>query len=615
MDQPVNSVALFMYDLSGGGVERMRLRLAGALANRGYDVTLIVQHLDGALLDSVPEGIDVLALDRAGVVASAVALAAVLRRRRPDVLISSLDHCNIAALCAGIICGGHTRIVVCQHNALSAERVLGWKYRAVPWLYRLLAPVAAGFVAVSNGVARDLCAVSGLSRSRVTVIFNPAFAAESDAVPEAAAPHEWFDEPEPVFLFAGRLVAQKDPLTLLEAFARRLLSGPARLIMLGEGPLLPALQARTLQLGLGTLVDFVGFQTNPLDWIRHAHALVLPSRYEGFGNAIIDALGCGTPVIAANCPHGPAEILGDGVFGRLVPVGDAAAMARAMQGELRGEFPPHVLRQRAAHYSVDACVQQHEALFAQITARPPRRAFGLRFSWLQTSSVADLIVRQDCGGRVRLVVTPNIDHVRLLQRPRFAAAYNAASLICADGFPVALYAWLKAAAPLRRVTGCDVLHYIVRHPALASRRVVVVAESWATQLALRDWLVPRGLSRAWHAVVAPRQLGEDAVAEAALVAAIAAFAPDILIMTLGAPVSEEFVYRHMEALPPCWALCFGQAVRVEIGLMGRAPRAMRLLGLEWFWRSLREPRRLLPRYARAAMWLPRAIAADLAVRR
>lgn len=205
--------------------------------------------------------------------------------------------------------------------------------------------------------------------------------------------------------------------------------------------------------------------------------------------------------------------------------------------------------------------------------------------------------------------------MRLLQRPRFAAAYDAAALVCADGFPVALYAWLRAAAPLRRVTGCDILHELVRHPGLASRRVMVVAESWATEVALRDWLVPRGLSLSWGVAVAPRALGDNAAAEAALVAAIGAFAPEILVMTLGAPVSEEFIHRHMTALPPCWALCFGQAVRVEIGLMGRAPRVLRLAGLEWLWRALREPRRLLPRYAKAALWFPRAVAADLAVRR
>jgi exopolysaccharide biosynthesis WecB/TagA/CpsF family protein len=614
MDRAVNTVALFMYDLSGGGVERMRLRLAGGLAGRGYVVTLIVQRLSGVLLDSVPVGVNVIALNRAGGVGSTVALARVLRSVQPDVLITSLDHCNIAALCASVLGGGRTRIFVCQHNALSAEQVLGWKYRAVPVLYRLLAPLAAGFVAVSNGVANDLCATSGISRARVAVISNPVTDGERGGAPDVPKPHAWFDGPEPVFLFAGRLVPQKDPFTLLDAFARRLLAGAAKLIVLGEGPLLPELRARARELNIADRVEFAGFQAHPLPWIRHAHALVLSSRYEGFGNVIVDALHCGTPVVATDCPYGPAEILDNGIYGRLVPVGDADAMARAMQSDLRGDFASHVLRARAAEFSLAACLQQHEALFDRIIARPARRAFGLRFSRLKTSSVADLIVRED-RTQVRLVVTPNIDHVRLLQRKRFAAAYDAAALVCADGFPVALYAWLKSAAPLRRVTGCDILHDLVRHPALASRRVMVVAESWATQVALHDWLIPRGLSDSWRIAVAPLALGDDASAEADLVAAISAFAPDILVMTLGAPVSEEFVYRHLTALPPCWALCFGQAVRVEIGLVGRAPRLLRMLGLEWFWRVLREPRRLIPRYVRAALWFPRAVAADLALPR
>ena len=614
MDLQPYAVALFMYDLSGGGVERMRLRLARGLAAEGHSVTLIVQHMAGPLRDHIPAGIEVIALQRDSVAGSALALAGVLRRLRPDVLISSLDHCNIAAICAGILAGGVTRVVVCQHNALSAERALGWKYRVVPWLYRVLAPFAAGFIAVSQGVADDLAALSGIAPARVTTVYNPVHGGMAEARFFARAPHAWLDGRDPVFVFAGRLEAQKDPATLLEAFARCLRTGPARLIVLGEGSLLAALQARAEKLGIADRVAFVGFQVDPLPWLAFARALVLPSRYEGFGNVIVEALGCGTPVIAADCPYGPAEILGGGRFGRLVPVGDAGALADAMQSDLAGDFPAHRLRARAASFSLAACVQAHEALLGRIMAAGQRRAFGMRFSPLGTASVADLIVTNACARGVRLVVTPNIDHVRLLQRPRFAAAYRAAALVCADGFPVALYAWIRAAAPLRRVTGCDILHDIIRHPGLDGRRVMVVAESWATQVALRDWLVPRGLSTSWHIAVAPRALGEDAVAQRGLAADIARFAPDILVMTLGAPVSEEFVDRHRDVLPPCWALCFGQAIRVEVGLMERAPRLFRAFGLEWFWRSLREPRRLLPRYVRAALWFPRAVAADMVMR-
>jgi N-acetylglucosaminyldiphosphoundecaprenol N-acetyl-beta-D-mannosaminyltransferase len=83
-------------------------------------------------------------------------------------------------------------------------------------------------------------------------------------------------------------------------------------------------------------------------------------------------------------------------------------------------------------------------------------------------------------------------------------------------------------------------------------------------------------------------------------------------MTLGAPVSETFVYRYRDTISPCWALCVGQALRVEIGLTPRAPRGWRRLGLEWAWRCVWEPWRLVPRYIRAAAWFPCAVGLDLA---
>ena len=94
-------------------------------------------------------------------------------------------------------------------------------------------------------------------------------------------------------------------------------------------------------------------------------------------------------------------------------------------------------------------------------------------------------------------------------------------------------------------------------------------------------------------------------------ASLRAAQPDILIMTLGAPVSEEFVARHRAALPPCWVLCAGQAVRVELGLIRRAPSFMRRCGLEWAWRIRQEPQRLGIRYLRALASFPFAVAGDL----
>ena len=160
---------------------------------------------------------------------------------------------------------------------------------------------------------------------------------------------------------------------------------------------------------------------------------MLTSRYEGFANVIVEALACGTPVIATNCAHGPAEIIEGGRYGRLVPVGDTAGFAAAMNENLRASFPAALLQQRASVFSVAECVRRHGALFDILLANRRRTAFGLAFS----GTGACLVAAQICSAppdRVRWLVTPNLEHIRLLRRPAFAAAYRAAEIVCADGF-------------------------------------------------------------------------------------------------------------------------------------------------------------------------------------
>jgi exopolysaccharide biosynthesis WecB/TagA/CpsF family protein len=607
------SIAFFMHNLAGGGVERMRLRLIAELQRRGYNVTLIVQHLSGPLCAALPPDLRVVSLNASNSGASVMPLAAAIDRLRPDFLISSLDHNNVVALCAARLSSAHPRVVVCQHNALSMERWLGWRYRLIPILYRLLSPLADSIVAVSYGVADDLAQMTGIARKRISVVSNPVFDSRlsHDHHREEAGACGWLAEPDiPMLVFVGRLVEQKDPALLLRAFALACRQTNARLAILGEGELQTALMQQAAALGIADRVLFAGFVSEPAAWIRAASALVLTSRYEGLGNVIIEALSLGTPVIATNCPHGPAEILAHGQFGVLVAPGDEAALAAAMCRDLKSAFPADMLRGRAAAYSVQSCADRHEDIFRRARYRNGRRPLGLHFCEDDARAVAS-----DCieipADRPRLVVTPNLDHVRLLRQAEFAAAYDGADIVCADGFPVALYAWLRGTAALHRVTGCAILHHLLRHQHIRTKSVMAVVESAETMLAVQQWLTLRNLRQHWHVVVAPPRLGTDTCAQEKLIDAIRCCAPDVLLMTLGAPTSEVFVHRHKQALPPCWVLCVGQALRVELGLVKRAPGVWRVAGLEWAWRALHEPWRLLPRYFKAAAWFPIAIAHDL----
>jgi exopolysaccharide biosynthesis WecB/TagA/CpsF family protein len=482
-------------------------------------------------------------------------------------------------------------------------------------LYRLLHRSAEAIIAVSDGVADDLAAVTGIDRARITTIYNPVIDRHFHDRAGLPCSENWLqDRSCPVLVFAGRLSPQKDPQTLLQAFALLLTAMPARLLILGDGPLRASLDAEVDRLGISSSVAFAGFQANPLPWIVRASALVLTSRYEGLGNVIVEALACGTPVVSTDCPWGPAEILEDGRFGVLAAPGDPFALSSAMRLCLETAWDKARLRDRGARFSAAACADIHLAMFDVDAAKHApvrqRRVFGLTLS---NRSAADIVqtLFDTPAESVCLVVTPNLDHLRHLRSPDFAAAYASATLSCPDGWPILLYARLRGLRLKARVTGCELFHRIAAHSALAEQRLFIVTESQETADAVAGWAERRRLQSSVQVATAPAGLLDDEAAQLELTASIAAYAPRILVMTLGAPTSETFIHRHRDTLPACWALGVGQAVRVELGLAPRASAVCQRFGLEWLWRLCQEPRRLTGRYARSALWFPVAIARDL----
>ena len=154
----------------------------------------------------------------------------------------------------------------------------------------------------------------------------------------------------------------KDFATLLAAFAKVLARRPARLIVLGKGRLLPTLTAQAEELGVARHVDFPGFVKNPYAFMAKAGVFVLSSRHEGLGNVLIQAMACGCPVVSTDCRYGPAEILEDGRWGELVPVGDSLALSEAMLRTLDRPPPSEALRERASAFGVDRAVARYEEL-------------------------------------------------------------------------------------------------------------------------------------------------------------------------------------------------------------------------------------------------------------
>ncbi len=371
------SVAIYLHDLAGGGAERQSLIIAEELRRHGADVTMVLHRLRGQLLEQVPSGLRILDLNSSRTLMDVPRLMGFLRREKPDILLSNVDLNNVAALLAKRLSFSPTKVVICQHNPISSAFVVGeqWLYRHIALFYRILSPMISRAVAVSSGVAAEIESLAGLPRERIQTIHNPVIGPDFPARSEEIIYHRWFHQPtQPVFVTAGRLVPQKDHATLLQALAVHRRHANSRLIVLGSGALEESLRALAASLGLTDAIDFLGFQANALPYIRQADAFVLSSRCEGFGNVLVEAMGCGTPIISTRCEHGPAEILDNGRYGLLVEPQNPDALAAAMDevASLRARFPAEMLRQRSGDFSYAACASRYIGIFKTLV---PNRAW------------------------------------------------------------------------------------------------------------------------------------------------------------------------------------------------------------------------------------------------
>lgn len=354
----MTDVAIYLPSLRGGGAERVMVTLANGFAMRGLVVDLVLVSAEGPYLDEVAQGVRIVDLGAKRVLTSLWPLMRYLRETHPRAVLSAMSHANVVAILARALARVRIRLVVSERaNVSQAQQTSNaLRERAILPLMRCLYPRADGVVAVSSGVADDLTHATGLPRDSIRVLYNPVVTAS--LIEQAAAPpdHPWFASAQPpVVLGVGRLTYLKDFTALIRAFATVRAQRHCRLLILGEGELRTELEALVAGLGLTQDVDLPGFQSNPFVFMKHASIFVLSSRSEGLPSALIQAMACGTPVISTDCPSGPAEILEDGKWGRLVPVGDVDALSSAILTTLKESIRPDVTR-RALDFGVEQSI-------------------------------------------------------------------------------------------------------------------------------------------------------------------------------------------------------------------------------------------------------------------
>jgi len=367
----IKSIAIFNPSLHIGGTERVVVNLANGFVRQGITVYLLLARAGGVLLDEIHESVIIVDFGKRGVFDSIPSLVKFLRDVCPSVFLSAQSHANLMALIAAKMAGFSSSLVVRQQTTLSMAGKMepGIKNRFVPMLTRLLYTQADAVVCISQGVADDVLENTRLTVEKVRRIYNPVipFDAELDQRITAPLDHPWFHEDAPpVILAVGRLTRAKDYPTLVRAFALARQECEIRLIILGEGEDRIKLENLVNSLGIEADVQLPGAVDNPYPYMASCSVFVFSSIFEGLGNVLIEALACGARIIATDCKYGPAEILADGRYGSLVPVGNAPAMAKAIITSLNSEKKHFALRKRANDFSQENIVQQYLDLFVSL---------------------------------------------------------------------------------------------------------------------------------------------------------------------------------------------------------------------------------------------------------
>jgi glycosyltransferase involved in cell wall biosynthesis len=392
-------VMLLLSSLHGGGAERVAVHLLNQCDPAHFDVRMgllrragpFLDEADASRVDASPIGQDLLVFeghnsgfyrpDRllAATTLAPINLARMIRGHRPHVVMSFLKGMTLmtwavlGAMGADRPAwiareGNNTDSVIDDELANPAARAL------IRSLTRRAYRRADCFLANSHEMARGLETSLGLDHRRVRVIHNPIDIARVQRLGGQPLP---FEQARPFIVSVGRLERQKGHDLLLKAYASSGLSDALDLIIVGRGTREGELRRQAAELGLGERVKFVDFTDNPWAFVAKARLFVLPSRWEGFPTALVEALACGAPALATACDFGPAEIVEHGASGWIVPPEQPETFGRAMadliaRPELLAAFAA-VGPARVTAYDLSTMVGAYGHLFVEQAARQRAR--------------------------------------------------------------------------------------------------------------------------------------------------------------------------------------------------------------------------------------------------
>lgn len=369
-------VCFVLPSLAGGGAERAAVQILNGLDPSAWDRSMYLFQKDGPYLDELSGDVRLFAGSNPARLGRWYQLRRFIADTRPDLVVSFLSYFTVLSAVRAALTGA--RVVFNQQTPMSGfleDADYPWRRpfqkQAFAAVTRLGYAAADLVITSSRGVARDLTSAFGVDPSRVRVLPNPV---DVDAVRAAAA--DSIDEEHaarwtrPVIVAAGRLADAKNYPLLIDALALVRARVPATLFVLGEGERGEALRQLAAARGLGDAITWCGFQANPWKYMARADVFALTSRYEGFGNVLVEAMACGVPVVATRSP-GTEDIVTDGVNGFLVrhsPEAVAASLTRLLSNQDERERMSQAARESAEHFARPVIARAYDQTLSEVLA-------------------------------------------------------------------------------------------------------------------------------------------------------------------------------------------------------------------------------------------------------
>jgi glycosyltransferase involved in cell wall biosynthesis len=336
-------IAIFVDDLSATGVVRNAAAIANRMQQDGWEVCIVAARAAGVMKSTIASGVTIRQLmeapsagrSRSGrLIRSFWSYRRFLKSFRPDVLLSAGNHGHLLTVLAARAVPG-CRTVVRISNDIDHQAAGKVDKRFARLRRRLKLRVVSDYadlmIVVSPHLKNDPVIANAYSKGDVAIIPN---GVDPEAVKDRAreeCDHQWLSDPDhPLVLAVGRFVQQKNFDTLIRAVGIARRSKPVRLLLIGSGPLQAELESTAEDLGIGKDVAFIPPVANPMPYLRRAAMVALPSWWEGSSNVLLEALACGTPVLASRTAGNADLVLDGGRYGILFDPADTDQMARAI---------------------------------------------------------------------------------------------------------------------------------------------------------------------------------------------------------------------------------------------------------------------------------------------